>query len=228
MARIARVVIEGVPFHVVQRGNRNLPVFLQEGDQAVYLAILKEQARKHHLAIWAYCLMTNHIHLIAVPGDARSLGRGIGETHRRYTLRINSREGWRGYLWQGRFFSCPLDQRHLLAAARYIERNPVRAGLVERPEEWEWSSARHHLGIVSDPVISEDDLLPKWIDDWSGFLSIPVTEKERVRIQTHARTGRPLGDRIFVEGLERRLGRGLTVRKRGPKGPWKKKEQVGQ
>ena len=227
MVRIARVIAPGIPHHIVQRGNRKQNVFLEKGDQAAYLSILKEQAEKYHLSIWAYCLMTNHVHIIAVPETETSLTRAVGETHRRYTRMINFRQKWRGYLWQGRFSSCPMDEPHLLAAARYIEQNPVRANLAAKAEDWEWSSARHHLGMTTDPLIAPRDLLPKLINDWQAYLSIPATEAERFNLQRHERTGRPLGDLLFIEQLEKVLNRTLKPRKRGPKGPWKHKKPKG-
>ena len=227
MARIARVIAPGVPHHIVQRGNRRQDVFLKEGDQRAYLNILKEQAEKNHLSIWSYCLMTNHIHIIAVPETETGLTRAIGETHRCYTRMINFREGWRGYLWQGRFSSCPLDEQHLLAAARYIEQNPVRANQVKKPEGWEWSSARHHLGLTTDPLIASNDLLPKLIEDWQTYLTITATESERFKLKHHEHTGRPLGATTFVEQLEGQLNRTLKPQKRGPKGPWKYKKPKG-
>jgi putative transposase len=223
MARIARVIVPGIPHHIIQRGNRRQNVFLKKRDQQAYLDILKEQADKHHLSIWAYCLMSNHVHIIGVPETEASLAHSIGETHRRYTRMINFREGWRGYLWQGRYSSYPMDEKHLLSAARYIEQNPVRAKAVSRPEEWEWSSARHHLGLTEDPLISRNDLLPDLVDDWKSYLTITASEAERFTLQRHERTGRPLGDLVFIEQLEKALNRILTPQKRGPKGPWKHK-----
>ena len=119
MARIARIVIPGVPHHIIQRGNRRQDVFFCDEDRKRYLAILLEESGKAGLTYWAYCLMNNHVHLIAVPKDEKGLAKGIGETHRKYTKYINTREKWRGYLWQGRFMSCPLDEKHLYAAVRY-------------------------------------------------------------------------------------------------------------
>lgn len=139
MARLARIAAPGIPYHVTQRGNRRQPVFFQEDDYRAYLQELWRQSERFGLRIWAYCLMTNHVHLIAVPDHEQSLARGLGETHRRYTRRVNFREGWRGYLWQGRFGSVPLDELHLIAAMRYVERNPVTAGLVSRAEDYPWS-----------------------------------------------------------------------------------------
>ncbi|MDD5168160.1 MAG: transposase [Syntrophales bacterium] len=130
MARIARVIAPGYPHHVTQRGNRRQETFFADDDYAAYLELLSEWTRKHDVEIWAYCLMPNHVHLIAVPDSEEALARAIGEAHRRYTRRINFREGWRGHLWQERFASFPMEESYLLAAARYVEMNPVASGLV--------------------------------------------------------------------------------------------------
>jgi putative transposase len=147
MARIARVVVPDFPHHVVQRGVRRMDVFFSADDRQEYLNLLSQSASKHALDFLAWCLMSNHAHFVVVPRQERSLARTFGEAHRRYTRMVNFREGWRGHLWQERFHSYPMDERHLLAAFRYVERNPVDAGLVEREEDWEWSSSRYHLGI---------------------------------------------------------------------------------
>ena len=141
MARIARVVITGLPHHITQRGNRRQQTFFNDGDYAAYVELMAEWCTKEHVEIWSYCLMPN-THLIAVPATEDGLRRAIGEAHRRYTRRINFREKWRGYLWQGRFASFVMDDPYLLAAARYAELNPLRAGLVADPCDWRWSSAR--------------------------------------------------------------------------------------
>ena len=125
MARLPRLTLPDLPYHVTQRGNRRQAVFFREADRGLYLTLLREQATRYGLEVWAYCLMTHHVHLIVVPRQEQSLPRAIGETHRRYTRAIHCREGWRGYLWQGRFGSVLLDEPHLLAAVRYVERNPV-------------------------------------------------------------------------------------------------------
>ena len=138
MARIARVVVPGYPHHVTQRGNRRQQTFFNNEDYKSYLDLMSEWCGKYQVDIWAYCLMPNHIHLIAVPQIKEGLNLAVGEAHRRYTRRVNFREGWRGHLWQGRFASFVMEEGHLLACARYIELNPVRAGLVKRPEEWPW------------------------------------------------------------------------------------------
>jgi putative transposase len=128
--RIARVVIPGIPHHVVQRGNRRQKVFFNDEDRVYYLRLLKKYGDKAGLSFWAYCLMPNHVHMIAVPKTSDSLAEAMAAANWRYALAVNFREDWRGCLWQGRFYSCPLDQPHLIAAARYIERNPVRSAML--------------------------------------------------------------------------------------------------
>jgi putative transposase len=140
MARIARVVLPGIPHHVVQRGVRSQRLFFSDPDRGEYLRLLAEQGRRYGLLYVAWCLMPNHVHLIVIPETETSLAKGIGEAHKAYTRRINFRQATRGYLFQGRFASCPLDERHLFAAVRYALRNPVRAGLVADPADYPWST----------------------------------------------------------------------------------------
>jgi len=216
MARIARVVAAGLPHHVTQRGNRRQTTFFTEDDYRYYLAELAEWSAFHDVLIWSYCLMPNHVHLIAVPKEEDGLKLAIGETHRRYARRINFRMGWRGHLWQGRFSSCPMDERYLLAAARYIERNPVAAGIVASPGDYPWSSARHYLGQHVDPLIQQTPL-SAMVSDWQTFLSGDVDAESRAAIGQAERSGRPLGDADFVARLEGVLGRTLRRQKPGPK-----------
>ena len=130
MARLARIVLPGYPHHITQRGNRRQDVFFEQGDYEHYLELLRQWSRAESLSVWAYCLMTNHVHLIVKPTKTTNLSRAIGETHRRYTRAVNFRGGWRGYLWQGRFASFPMDQSWTLKALAYVEMNPVEAGMV--------------------------------------------------------------------------------------------------
>ena len=215
MARMARVIASGIPHHVTQRGNRRQQTFFCDDDYLEYLSLMAEWCGKYGVQIWAWCLMPNHIHLIAVPGSEESLTRAIGEAHRRYTRRINFRENWRGHLWQERFASFPMDENYLLAAARYVEMNPVAAGIVERPEEYPWSSARAHLAGEDDQLVKVAPLLAM-VSNWSDFLSLS-DEEEITLFQRHARSGRPLGNDAFVDRLEAGLERLLRPQKRGPK-----------
>jgi putative transposase len=216
MARLARAVAVGIPHHVTQRGNRRQNVFFSEADYAAYAALLAEGCRSAGVAVWAYCLMPNHVHLILVPSTSDGLRAALGEAHRRYTRRINFREGWRGYLWQGRFASFAMDEDYLLACARYVELNPVRAGLVVRPEAWRWSSAAAHLAGHDDALVESAPLLTR-VGDWAEFLADGLDPAAQAAIQAGERIGRPLGSATFIAGLEVLLGRKLARQKPGPK-----------
>jgi REP-associated tyrosine transposase len=215
MARIARVVVPDFPHHVIQRGVRRMDVFFSDDDREEYLSLLAEQGKRFGVHYLAWCLMTNHVHLIAVPETKSSLAQGIGEAHRRYTRYINFREGWRGYLFQGRFHSCPLDGNHLLAAVRYVLRNPVHAKIAERPWDYMWSSARWLVGLADSDKLATDSNLFDDIRDWRSFLAAHDDLAPSIRI--HTRTGRPLGDEQFIDRLESLTGRALRPRKRGPR-----------
>jgi len=214
MGRLARVVIPGMPHHVTQRGNRRQQTFFNDGDYAAYLELMAEWCGKEGVDIWAYCLMPNHVHLIAVPATEQALRRAIGEGHRRYTRRVNFREKWRGYLWQGRFASFVMDEPYLLAAARYVELNPVRARLVQSAAQWPWSSARAHLSTRDDCLVKVAPLLAM-VGDWQGLLDSALSEKELTEFRGHGRTGRPLGNETFIERLEALVGRVLKPQKGG-------------
>ena len=214
MARLARIVIPGMPHHVTQRGNRRQQTFFNDGDYAAYLELMVEWCNKEGVAIWAFCCMPNHTHLIAVPSSEEALRRAIGEAHRRYTRRINFREKWRGYLWQGRFASFVMDEPYLLAAARYVELNPVRAKLVARAEDWLWSSARAHLSGRDDSLVKVAPLLAM-VHDWQAFLDSARPEGEVEEVRKHARTGRPLGDEVFLDRLDGLVERVLKPKKAG-------------
>ena len=209
MGRIARVVIPGIPHHVTQRGNRRMEVFFGEEDYHAYLGLILEWCKVKGVELWAYCLMPNHMHLIAVPEKEDSLARAIGEAHRRYTRRVNFREGWRGHLWQGRFGSCPMDPAHTLRAARYVELNPVRARLVQKPWHYQWSSCKAHVeGRCDQGFIRVEPLLSR-VEDRAEFIEQPLEAEEKKRLRLHFRTGRPLGSDRFVKQLERQTGRRL-------------------
>ncbi|NQT38075.1 MAG: transposase [Planctomycetes bacterium] len=218
MARLARVVVPGMPHHVTQRGNRRQKTFLRADDYQAYLDLMAEWCGEHDVDVWAYCLMPNHVHLIVVPKSADGLRRAIGEAHRRYTRRINFRQRWRGHLWQGRFASFVLDEPHLLAAARYIELNPVRARLVTAPSEYPWSSAAAHIKRKDDCLVKVAPLLAL-AKRWRRLLTSAATEEQIKAFRQHETTGRPLGDDDFQKRLEQKLGRVLRRQKPGPKNP---------
>ena len=171
MARLARVVAAGFPHHVTQRGNRRQRTFFADEDYEAYIGLMAEWCSRCGVAVWAYCLMPNHVHLIAVPSSEGGLRSAIGEAHRRYSRRINFREGWRGHLWQGRFASYPMNESYLLAAARYVEFNPVRAGLVKSPGVYPWSCAAGHLTGRENALVQVAPLLelvPNWVTIFFG------------------------------------------------------------
>ena len=216
MARLARVIAVDMPHHVMQRGNRNQKVFFNDEDRNEYLRLLFEKSQMHHLEIWAYCLMDNHVHLIATPKQENSLAKSIGETHKFYTRMINFRENWRGYLWQGRFKSFVLDEVYLYMAVRYVERNPVRARIVTKAEEYFWSSARSHVYKTKNEILMPFYLLQE-IQDWCKYLSEVEEKKELALLRRHGVTGRPLGTTEFFEKLKKRLGLNFDYKKPGPK-----------
>lgn len=216
MARFARIVVPGTPHHVTQRGNRRDDVFFGEADRREYLALLSKYLDRYKPRLLAYCLMNNHVHLILVPRDADALGRVLRDTHMSYTRYVNRRQGLSGHLWQGRFFSCPLDKLHLWAAVRYVERNPVRAGLVRRAEDYPWSSAAGHCGVVSDPLLSGKLELSDHVANWRDWLGEQDDEAIVETLRQCTRTGRPCGSPTFVRRLEKLLRRKITKRKPGP------------
>lgn len=216
MARMARVVVPGIAYHITQRGNRRQDTFFGNSDYRLYRRLLSEHCARCSVQVWAYCLMPNHVHLVVVPKQADGLHKALGEAHRRYTQHINAREGWRGYLWQGRFASYPMDERHLVAAVRYVELNPVRARLCDSPGNWPWSSARAHLGGRDDELVTIAPMA-SLISNWQAYLSLSAPSADDEVFRRHARTGRPLGSDTFIEQLERMTGRHLRKRKSGPR-----------
>ena len=218
MARLARAVVAGFPHHLTQRGNRRQQTFFSDGDYLAYGGLMAQWCRQCGIEVWAYCLMPNHAHLIVVPISEDGLRRGIGEAHRRYSRAVNFRQGWRGHLWQGRFASCVMDEPHLMAAVRYVERNPVRARLVDRAEDWPWSSAAAHVAGRDDALVRVAPLLERttgWVCTWSQWLAQDEDSAIGSRLQLHERTGRPMGSEGFMERLEIILGRRLSPGKPG-------------
>ena len=216
MARIARIVIPNYPHHITQRGNRRQNVFFCEEDYREYLNLISHWCREEGVSIWGYCLMTNHVHLIVTPKEGSNLSRAIGESHRRYTRYINFREGWRGYLWQGRFSSFPMEESYLIAAAAYVELNPVRANMVSEAWDYRWSSVHAHIAGKSDGIIEVEPLL-QLVGDWKAFLKRMIDQPVD-EIEKHERTGRPLGKESFIDKISKIIGRDLKPKKPGPKG----------
>lgn len=227
MSRIARVVVPGFPHHVTQRGNRCAEVFEDDEDRRTYLRFLKQYATRRGLAIWAYCLMTNHVHLVVVPEREDSLAKGLRDAHTVYAMRFNLRTGLSGHVWQGRFHSCVLDDAHLWAAVRYVERNPVRAGMVEHAEDYPWSSAAAHCGLRADALISDEFPVKGVVEDWAAWLRNEEDEDAVTRIRRQTHTGRPCGAPAFLTRLGSLLHRDLHPGKRGRKRKQVQEREVG-
>ena len=216
MPRQPRIVIPNVPHHVTQRGNRRQLTFFCEDDYQLYCDIMKKSCKKYEVTILAYCLMPNHVHLVAVPTSESALRFAIGEAHERYTKQINLRMDWKGHLWQGRFFSVPMDDDYLNKCVRYIEQNPVRADLCKYPEDYKWSSAQAHLFQKSDPLIERGSMVERH-PNWRDFLNKTLDSAEIDLIRKNSQVGRPLGSQSFIQKIEQSTGFDFTLRKPGPK-----------
>ena len=215
MPRKARVVIPGAPHHVTQRGNRRQPTFFGEGDYRLYLELAAEAFAAAGVEVWTYCLMPNHVHLIAAPAAAPALAAAVGATHLAYTRQINARERWSGYLWQGRFASFPMDEDYLLTCARYVGLNPVRGGLVARAADWPWSSVGAHVAGRPDPLVTCEPLAERLGARLGSFFDLDVEAEAQRKLRRAAVTGRPLGAAAWVKALEAATGRSLADPPRG-------------
>jgi putative transposase len=217
MARFPRVVVVDVPHHVTQRGNARQVILASDADRATYLGLLHRYSLLRGLALLGYCLMPNHVHLIALPRRSDALAQALKQAHGQYAAYWNARQSSSGHVWQGRFYSCPLDEAHLWRALRYVELNPVRAGMVEAAEQWRWSSAGAHYGATAPAAILEMDRWRKrWTAaEWATFLAAAETSAEIDEIRRSTHTGRPLGTAEFVAALEESTLRPLAARKAG-------------
>jgi putative transposase len=224
MPRIARIIAPGYPHHITQRGNNRATVFFDDDDRLTYLKLLSGYSQKHHVHIWAYCLMGNHIHLLAVPESEASLARGIGLTNQMYTQYLNHKLNQSGRIWQNRFFSCVVEnERYLWAVARYIERNPLKVGLATNVEEYWWSSAKAHVSGAHDPLLSADSWLS--LQEQNAYREFVRTEDEESdnAIRRATNSGRPFGSDTFVDMLEFRLNQTLK-----PGKPGRPKKKTGE
>lgn len=216
MPRFARLVVPGYPHHVTQRGSRRQQTFFDDDDYAAYLDLLAEQLPKADTDVLAYCLMPNHVHMILVPHAANSLATLLRRTHARYARRVNRMHDWQGHLWQERFHSFVMDEDHLLAAARYVELNPVRAGLCGQADEWTWSSVHFHLRGRADRLITAGGMR-SFVDNWQAYLDEVQSDAKIDDLRRHSRNGRPAGSQSFIRELEAVSGRQLVRRKPEPK-----------
>lgn len=218
MPRTRRIVFAGVPHHITQRGNRREPVFFSDDDRRYYLKWLAHYSKQFDLDILAYCLMSNHIHLVAVPKTLDSMHLVMRPLNMRYAQRINRNFGWNGHLWQGRFYSSALDDVHMWQAIRYVERNPVRAGIVSQAWDYSWSSAAFNCGSAeqTDKVVTAN---AQWAarreafnSNWQSWLALPESEQQLNNMRRSFRKGLPCGDDSFVSQLEQQQGSTLRCR----------------
>ena len=230
MARLARVVAIGTPHHVTQRGNDRRRVFESDADRLVYLQLLQLNCQTYDLSVLGFCLMSNHVHLVVVPRHADSMALALRHAHGRYASYLNARAGTSGHIWQGRFYSCPLDARHLWAALRYTELNPVRASMVADPALYPWSSAAAHCGVAVRQLpldLAQEPWRECWSPGaWREFLEASEAQRDIAALRANTHTGRPLGSPEFLESLERILSRTLAPGKGGR--PRKQKAETAE
>ncbi len=217
MPRTARVVIAGCAHHVTQRGNDGRDVFETDEDREVFLAQLREACERFELTIEGYCLMSNHIHLIATPKEEPSLALALKRTNQLYAQYVNRVHDRRGHLWQDRFFSCTLDDAHFWKALAYVERNPVQAKLCRKPWRWVWSSAAAHCGGPDGSGLLDldawtDQVDPDW---WQDYLTQRHPKAEARTLMLCTSRGRPWADDVFLQKYEAILGRRLRPRPPG-------------
>jgi len=228
MPRIARIVIPEVPYHLTQRGNNRQDVFFVDDDRRVYLEMLADYASRFDLEILAWCLMTNHIHLVAVPGTEKSLAQTLQRVDFRYAQYVNRLHRREGHLWQNRFYSCALDERHAVAALRYVEQNPVRARMSRVPWRYEWSSAAAHVGEEDKwGLLDLEAWRAEWSqDEWRRMLRSSLEESSVGAIRRCTAGGRPLGSDSFIRKIETLIGRRVRPLPEGrPKG-WRKRRRT--
>lgn len=221
MPRIARIIAPGFPHHITQRGNNRAPVFFDDEDRQTYLKLLAGYAKKHQVRIWAYCLMDNHVHLLAVPETETSLSCGIGLTNQLYTQYLNRKLKQSGRVWQNRFFSCIVEnEQYLWGVARYIERNPLKAGIAASAEEYRWSSAAAHITGTHDPLLSADSWLSP--QDRSAYREFAASSDDGTdsAIRRATNSGRPFASESFIDLLEQQINQ--TLRPGSPGRPRRK------
>ena len=219
MGRFARVVAVDAPHHLTQRGNGRRFILDCDADRATYLSLLRENIQLYRVSLIGYCLMSNHVHLIVVPRTADGLAQALKQTHGRYASYWNAVHQSSGHVWQGRYYSCPLDEPHLWEALRYTELNPLRAGLVAEAESWPWSSAASHCGTEpADDSLALEMWRSHWTpSEWRNYLAAGESESRLAVIRRRTHTGRPLGSAEFIHSMEKIAQRRLAPQKRGPR-----------
>lgn len=212
MARVARTVIPHLPHHIVQRGNRNQCVFFSDSDRYKYLSLLKKAATQEDVSFLAWCLMDNHVHLVAIPGRQDSFAACFRKAHSQYSFYVNRLKDWSGHLWQYRYHSSPLGPYYLYNAVRYTEQNPVRAGIVKNAWDYPWSSAAFHTGNEHfDPLVSVDSYQFISIDKWDEYLTIEPETEVLIKLRKAARKNRPLARQWYISKMKKIRGISLKA-----------------
>lgn len=199
-----RITIPGLPHHIIQRGLHSRKTFLSDDDYAIYLEIMSDSIRRYGVEILSYCLMPDHVHLVAIPKEKNSLASCLRVAHGRYSKYINQRTGSSGQFWQGRYAAHLLDEEYLVACTRYIEINPVKRDYVDQPQDWKWSSAMAHIMKKDDSLVQVKPLLERVKIEWQDFLAESRPDNEADVFYLHEKTGRPLGNDAFVDMVEKR------------------------
>ncbi len=229
MPRFKRLIVPGMPHHIVQRGNRRMNVFLDDNDRLVFLRIFSEVSQQYGLLTLGYNLMTNHEHFVAIPEKESSLSITMRDLLGPYASYFNCKYGLKGRLWQGRYYSAVLDESHFWAALRYIERNPVRAGIVPCAEHYRWSSAPAHCGLSQDALLSPLPPAAALLGSWSDWLKAGDSQAQLEFIRKCTKTGRPCGRDSYIRELEQTTGRVLIPQRVGrPSKRDKKDASVGR
>jgi len=207
MPRVARFVIPGYPFHITHRGNNKQEIFQTDEDRRRYLYWFEEAKQKYGMRIISYCLMSNHVHFIALAENELSFAKTINTVHMRYAQYFNQKNDRVGHLWQGRYYSCILDNAHLLAAVRYVERNPVRTVMVAKPWEWAWSSTREHLGLEKQGIISLESIYSYVsVSSWQEYIDIDDRPEDLLEIRKQTFSLRAWAEDGFKEFIEEKYG----------------------
>ena len=223
---MSRAIAVGYPHHITQRGNDRRTVFTEADDYLRYREWLNRTARKFGLDVWAWCLMPDHVHVIGVPTTVEALSRTFNTVHMQYAQHHNRTKNASGHLWQGRYFSCVLDEAHVYAAIRYVEMNPVRGGLVTSAQDYPWSSAKSHVSGAADPVLSGNCFLTETVRDWRAYLAEAPEPAAQETIIKATATGRPCGGEAFVKKMETLLNRSFIPLPSGRPSIKKKAEEA--
>ncbi|MBO9698139.1 MAG: transposase [Sphingopyxis sp.] len=216
MPRSSRIVIPDVPHHVVQRGNRRQPIFFSEEDRSSYIDWLAEGCRRFATRCLAWCLMDNHVHLILVPSTTDGLRGPVASAATRLSQRVNRMQQTSGHLFQGRYASYAMDDAHLMVALRYVENNPVKAGLVDAAEQWTWSSAAAHVARRPDRLVSGTEFAAA-IPNWRAMLAkgLEAAEDDAEAVEAALLSGRPRAAPAWLAGHAGDIGGRMALRRRG-------------